>query len=737
MAAGLLVGDLQRLLESIVRETADAMGAFSAIALVSPDGRTVDPMVAYDADTEALAIMRATFAEVPLPVDHGLMPQVLGKGETVHLPQLSHEQLLARVGPAHIEKATSLDIKSVVLVPLRVDERPIGYMSLARHGPGAPPITPTELRLVRALAGQAALAIANARLDGERERMANRLRLVGDVAREWAAATEDYPRLLELVAHRLGELIGECAVVRIVNDEGTALEGPPGCFYHPDPELNALGRDNLAKLPQRLGAGMSGRVAASGQSLLLPVVDPALIVASVSTEHREFTARLGIRSVLAVPMLVSGKVVGVISLGRSRAGDPYTADDQAMLEDLAAHAALALSNSRLFDSLTRAEEQLRQQQKLEAIGRLAGGVAHDFNNLLSVVLSCTSILMREAAPGSGTRAELEQIQLAGERAADLTRQLLAFSRQQIIEPRIVDLNETVHALDQMIRRVIREDIRLDTRIEPGLARVKVDPGQIEQVILNLVLNARDAMPDGGTLTLETSNVTLGEAYARAHAGVTAGPHVMLAVSDTGSGMDRATRERIFEPFFTTKELGKGTGLGLSTVFGIVKQAGGSVFVYSEPGRGTSFKIYLPVTEEQERSARRSMPVVTTQGSETILLVEDDDQLRRVAHRVLARSGYTVLEARSGPDALATAAEHAGAIHLLLTDVVMPLMAGPELARRLRAVRPETPALYMSGYTQNAIVHQQVLEPGVQLLQKPITPDSLLRRVREVLDAPSA
>jgi signal transduction histidine kinase len=386
--------------------------------------------------------------------------------------------------------------------------------------------------------------------------------------------------------------------------------------------------------------------------------------------------------------------------------------------------------------LSQAQDQLRQAQKMEAVGRLAGGVAHDFNNLLTAITGYSDLLMSDLAEGDPRRADLEQIKHAADRAAGLTRQLLAFSRRQVLQPRVLDLNVVITDVEKMLRRVIGEDIDLVTIPGSALGRVKADPGQLDQVILNLAVNARDAMPEGGKLTIETANVELDGAYALRHIAVRPGPYVMLAVSDTGCGMDAEILARLFEPFFTTKEVGKGTGLGLATVYGIVTQSGGSISVYSEPGRGTTFKMYLPrVKEAVETRVVVASPDTPVRGSETILVVEDEEAVRSLARLVLERKGYTVLEARHGTEALRVSERHEGPIALVLTDLVMPGLGGRELAGRLATVRPDTKVLYMSGYTDNAIVHQGVLDAGAAFLSKPFTPDALARKVREVLDAP--
>jgi two-component system, cell cycle sensor histidine kinase and response regulator CckA len=381
------------------------------------------------------------------------------------------------------------------------------------------------------------------------------------------------------------------------------------------------------------------------------------------------------------------------------------------------------------------EEQLRQAQKLEAIGLLAGGVAHDFNNLLSIILSYSGLALEELGVDDALRPDLQEIQRAGERASELTRQLLAFSRQQILLPKVLDLNLVVAGMQKMLGQLLRADIALSILPCAELGMVHADPGEIERVVMNLVINARDAMPTGGKLTIETANVELDAAYAADHHGVIPGPYVLLAIADTGVGMDSATRGRMFEPFFTTKERGKGTGLGLSTLFGIVKQSGGHVWVYSERDHGTTFKVYFP-RNDQPLGADDALSVgpVTSQGSETILVAEDDEPVRNLTCLVLRRSGYQVLEARDGVDALLVAEQHEGPIQLLLTDVVMPQMGGRLLAERLALLRPDIRTLYMSGYTDDAIVHHGVLEGRMAFAQKPITPPTLLRKVRALLDA---
>jgi PAS domain S-box-containing protein len=386
-------------------------------------------------------------------------------------------------------------------------------------------------------------------------------------------------------------------------------------------------------------------------------------------------------------------------------------------------------------TLRRTEEQFQQAQKMEAIGRLAGGIAHDFNNLLTVINGYAQSMLSKLPAKDVNRGPIELIHKAGCRAASLTRQLLAFSRRQVLEPKVFNLNGVVADIGKMLQRMIGEDISLEVIPGNDLSRTKADQGRIEQVLMNLAVNARDAMPEGGKLTIETRNVVLDEGYARSHPEVTPGPYVLLAVSDTGVGMDEATRARIFEPFFTTKEVGKGTGLGLATVYGIIKQSGGHIAVYSELNRGSTFKVYLPVTAEKETiPACLLRPAFAPSGKGTVLLVEDEDMVRTLSSQILKEQGYTVLEARHGKEALAISEKDLAEVQLTVTDVVMPEMDGRDLARRLLVRKPNMKVLYVSGYTEKAIVRNGLLEPDTLFLEKPFSPEGLARKVHEMMSA---
>jgi PAS domain S-box-containing protein len=472
-----------------------------------------------------------------------------------------------------------------------------------------------------------------------------------------------------------------------------------------------------------------------------------VLPAPVKVFGEQIARMLDIPQFIAAPLIVEDRVIGLLSVQSS----DLTREDIPAITAFAHQVAAAWRKASLMQDLgknlqelQRTQDQLVQAQKMEAIGRLAGGVAHDFNNLLTAVQGYASLLLDSfaaASPqdwpsGPTTRADLGEILKAAERASALTQQLLAFSRKQVLQPRVLSLNKVLTGVEKMLRRLIGEDIELSSILDPGLGYVRADPAQIEQVIMNLSVNARDAMPHGGRLTFETANVVLDETYARLHPIVEPGKYVRLTVSDTGMGMSREVKAHLFEPFFTTKEEGKGTGLGLATVWGIVDQSGGHVDVYSELGVGTTFKVYLPrVDEKLERGEPERPGTALPRGTETILLAEDEAAVRRLARRILEECGYTVLDVECPEDALLVSGEQAGPIHLLVTDVVMPGLGGRELAERLVLSRPEMKVLYISGYTDDAIAHHGVLDPGVTLLEKPFTPDVLARKVREVLDGP--
>jgi len=432
---------------------------------------------------------------------------------------------------------------------------------------------------------------------------------------------------------------------------------------------------------------------------------------------------------------------------RALSGEEFTATDElpqlqlvyetrwAPARDSAGNPFGVIGVSTDITERVRLQEQVRSMHQLEAIGRLAGGIAHDFNNLMNVVLGHAELLSAESGLTERGKNGLGQIHRAGERAAALTLQLLAFSRKQILQPKVLNLNEIVADVQKMLSRVIGEDLELVTRLHPSLAHVKADPVQMNQVLMNLAVNARDAMPHGGTLLMETNNVQLDEADARRHPGSPAGPCVMLTVSDTGHGMDAETLEHIFEPFFTTKELGKGTGMGLATVYGIVTQSGGNILVSSTLGKGTTFQIYLPAETALAQVRVEEAVEEVAGGTETILVVEDEPNLREIARIFLENYGYRVLEAVDVEESLQIAKTFADPIHLLLTDVIMPGMSGRQLASEILTARPEMKVVYMSGYTDDVLAHHEVLKPGVTLLQKPFNNVQLARKIRSILDGP--
>lgn len=433
-----------------------------------------------------------------------------------------------------------------------------------------------------------------------------------------------------------------------------------------------------------------------------------------------------------VPILFGSKTLGVLNI-YVKEGHIRNQREEEFLSGITNTLAGIILRNQAQKEMATLQEQLRQSQKMEAIGQLAGGIAHDFNNLLTIMKGHSQLALMNLKEGEPLRGSFEEIEKATTKSANLVRQILAFSRRQVMEMIVLDLNTLLRDLEKMLRRIIGEDIGLLTVLADDLGRVKADPGQIEQVVLNLAVNARDAMPQGGKLTIETANVELDEAYARRHVAVKPGRYVMIAVSDTGVGMTPEIRERVFEPFFTTKEKGKGTGLGLATVYGIVKQSGGNIWVYSEPGQGTVFKIYLPRVDEPLTEEGEKEEIGLFRGVGVILVVEDEEGVRKLVLEMLKKQGYSVLEADDEEEALLICRQYKDTIHLMVTDVVMPRISGPELAKRLVVFHPEMKVLYMSGYADNAIVHHGVLKEGVNFIQKPFTIEGLAKKVREVLD----
>ena len=600
----------------------------------------------------------------------------------------------------------------------------VGLELLARRKDGRE--FPVEISLSPVATGEG-LVIASAIRDITQRRTAEKS--IRDQARQQAAVAElgqlalttsDLSALMDqavkLVADTLG--VEYCEVLEVVPD-GEVLLLRAGWGW----KEGSVGQATV-------GAGTDSQ---AGYTLLS---DEPVITEDLRTETRFSGSPLlrehGVVSGLSVIIRSREGPFGVLG-AHTTTRRIFTGDEIHFLQAIANVLAVTLQRAEAEGALRQSEAQRLQLQKMEAVGRLAGGIAHDFNNLLTIITGRSQMLLRRLTKEDPVHREVELIQKTAERAAGLTKQVLAFGRKQVLEPIVLDLNAIVANMSTMLQRLIGEDIELVFVPASDLGRVKADPAQLEQVIVNLAVNARDAMPHGGRLTLETANAELDERYAKRHLGVTPGHCVMLAVSDTGIGMDTPTLSRLFEPFFTTKEVGKGTGLGLATVYGIVKQSGGNIWVYSEPGQGTTFKIYLPRVEEPLATEEpREFVVERLSGTETVLVVEDDDEVRALAREILVGYGYTVLQARHPGEAMVMAERHGGPIHLLLTDVVMPQMSGQQLAAQLSPLRPEMKVLYISGYAANAIVKHGVLEGEVRLLPKPFTPDALARKVREVL-----
>jgi signal transduction histidine kinase len=596
---------------------------------------------------------------------------------------------------------------------------------MARHRDGHE--FPVELAIAPARVGGATIFSAFVRDITARKRAESRLASQYAVTRalsECHTLAGAAPKILQALCESLEWELGVMWQVDRSADELRCLDLWVSPTLRADEFVTATALHAL-----RRGVGLPGRVWAAG--------DPAWIADVLADANfpRVVAARaVGLHGAFGFPVRVGGDVEAVIELYSRQVREP----DQELLKmaaDIGLKIGQFVERSRAQEALRQTEAQLRQSQKMEAIGRLAGGVAHDFNNLLTVIRGYSDLILTRLNPTDPLRKDVEEVKKAADRAASLTAQLLAFSRRQFVAPKLVDLNVLVSGMEAMLRRLIGEDlIQLCTVLDPNVGMVKADPGQIEQVIMNLAVNAHDAMPTGGTLTIETRSVQIVDQPGRDFQSVDPGSYVMLAVKDTGCGMDEETQSHLFEPFFTTKEKGKGTGLGLSTVYGIVKQCGGHISVESRPGHGATFRILFPRADETANATEAGAGAAgESRGKETVLLVEDEPGVRGLVHNTLKLHGYTVLEARHGIEALLTGAKHMGPIHLLLTDVVMPQMSGPEVAERLAAVRPGLKVLYMSGYPDHPIFSQTGVTAHAAFLPKPFTPNALAQKVREVLD----
>jgi signal transduction histidine kinase len=619
--------------------------------------------------------------------------------------------------------------RAVLAVPLLVGAEVVG--ALAVRDRAGRLFAAEDARLLEAFADEAAIALENARLYAESRglladyrRRVEELSVLYDLSRVLTGQL-DMDRLANALLREVGRVMDAGSMLVLLYDE-------------PRRELEVVvelvaGVPRPARTRYAAGVGLSSWVAEHREPIRTDDYGAACQAAGVAP----VPVALAFPYWIGVPMIADDQVVGVLAL-RS-ATRPFSEADARLLTNIAGLAALTVRSARLhaatahaYDQLSRALEQLAQSRKMEAIGRLAGGVAHDFNNLLTVIKGRSQLILDRLEPEHPLRRQIGLIEQMAERAASLTRQLLAFSRRQTLEPRVLSLNAVVQGLTAMLGRLLGEDIELTVRLDPAVAAVRADPTQLEQVIINLVANARDAMPDGGKVTIETANAELAEASVEPPHDVAPGPYVRLTVRDSGVGMDVATQARLFEPFFTTKEVGKGTGLGLATVYGIVRQSGGTIAVHSTAGTGSTFDVYLPRAADVAASGAAGAPAaVIPDGGGTVLLVEDEDAVRELAREILQERGYVVLEARNGREALEVAARTPGPISLLLTDVVMPGMSGPDLARRLIIGRPALKILYVSGHPDRA-ADGEARAPGL-FLHKPFSPEALAAKVREALD----
>jgi signal transduction histidine kinase/CheY-like chemotaxis protein len=690
----------------------------SAIRLFRPDGALAPIALGGRAQEYA-------GAEGIVPASIGLIGRAAVEGRPMWTRDIRTDERF-ELSQELRDRNAAAGIVAGLAVPMRVAGAVIGVLSVGSPNPRT--FAQGEIDLLQSFGDQAAIAISNAQTQETLAKQAERLRILHDI--DLAIITETAPvAIAEAVLRRLRDLLGvPRAIVNLFDLAAGEVEW-----------LAAVGRHRL-----HVGPGVRYPLTLAGDVDALRRGEPQMIDVRSLSPSLEAEALLasGVHAYMVVPMIAGGELIGSVSFGGDRADFPE--EQVGIAQEVAAQLAIALRQARLVEELRTSyrdlqetQAHLAQAQKMEAIGQLAGGVAHDFNNLLTVISGRSHLALAQLPAEHALRRHIDLIRTTADRAAALTRQLLAFSRKQVLEPKVLDLNAVVAGLAPMLPRLVGENLEFTALAAPGLGRVKADPSQLEQVILNLAVNARDAMPQGGRLTIETGNVELDDAYARRHQGATPGRFVMLAVSDTGHGMDAATQARIFEPFFTTKEPGKGTGLGLATVFGIVKQSGGSIWVYSEPGHGTTFKVYLPrVDDATDHPAPAAEGSPLARASETILLVEDDDEVRALACETLEGNGYAVIPAASAAEALRVVGARQQPIHLLVTDVVLPQVSGRGLADLLAPDHRDLRVLYISGYTDDAIVRHGVLEAGTAFLQKPFTPHTLLSKVRKVLDRKS-
>ena len=707
--------------QAVARAATTLLGAATTrVSVADPVARVLRTEGGFSLDPEIELVV----TEVPtVGYGEGLSGRIVETRRPEYIPDIADVPQLKNRRLSSVAR-----LRGFAGLPLIADDEIVGVLAMFFHERRS--FSAEERELMALLADQAAIAIRNARLRQALRTRQVHLEALLEVSRQ-LSKIQPVESLLATIAEACGRLLDSDTVgFRRVDGDELFLAGSWG------DARNVMITERL-----RVGESLAGRVAVGGEPLVVTDLasDPRITPA-----HRASFHSRGYQALLVIPVKVGERVVGVLSV-LSRRDEGFSAEDVMIATAFAAQAAVALENSRLYqeiqrayDELSQTQDQLAQASKMEAVGHLAGGVAHDFNNLLMVIMGRADVVLRGLDSKHSMRPAIQEITRTAQRAADLTHQLLAFSRKQVLKPAVLDLNSVIANLTEMLRRLIGEDIDLVAVLDPVLGRAKADLGQIEQIVMNLAVNARDAMPHGGQLTLETANVELDAEYARMHVGARPGSYVMLALSDTGVGMDPATQARIFEPFFTTKGPRKGTGLGLAMVYGIVKQSGGNIGVYSEPGQGTTFKIYLPKIDEPIDGSPASSPLSSpSYGQETVLVVEDEEGVRTLVRDILEQSGYRVLEASHGAQAIEISERHPGPIHLFLTDVVMPEMGGRELVQRLGVLRPASRVLFMSGYTANAVVHRGALESETEFLQKPFTAATLARKVREILDTCAA